>query len=181
MYMLSFGLTQRERKRIEALIATALDGNMMRRGLALLRLDEGESAASVAEFLQISRQTLYNWTSAFQERQNMDLYLRLSEGPHPGRPRRLHGKIESLLETVLDVNPLDLGYPSTVWTAALLSRYLEEKHGIIASNRSVRYALKRLDYQWKRPRHTLARRSPTWQQQKGGLKKGFPGVLVPSF
>jgi transposase len=179
--MPNFGLKRNERKAIEAIIASASDGNVIRRGLALLHLDEGRSLATVAVSLRVSRQTVYNWISAFQDRSNLDMCSRLSEGYHPGRPRRIHGKIEPLLEEVLDLNPFNLGYPSTVWTAALLTHHLEEKYGIIASNRSVRYALKRLDYRWKRPRHTLARRSPAWQQQKGGSNTGFPGVLALSF
>lgn len=174
-------LKRNERKLIQAEIARTQDGEVLRRGVALLRLDDGECLVSVAKFFLVSRQTIYNWISAFAERRDLNLVARLSEGVRSGRPRRLHGNIEPLLESALDSNPFDLGYASTVWTASLLARHLAEKHGIVASNRSVRYALKRLDYRWKRPRHTLARRSPSWQQQKGGSNTGFPGVLEPSF
>ena len=174
-------LNRNERRAIKELIATSTDGSIVRRGLALLRMDAGESLASVANTFQVSRQSIYNWISGFCERQGLDLTLRLSESPRRGRPRHIHGRIEPLLESVLDVNPMDLGYPSTVWTADLLVHHLEERHGILASNRSVRYALKRLDYCWKRPRHSLSRRSPAWQQQKGGLNTGSESVRERSF
>ena len=174
-------LKRNERKSIQAEAASTQDGEVLRRGIALLRLDDGDSLASVAKFFLVSRQTIYNWISAFAKRRDLDIVSRLSEGVRSGRPRRLHGNIEPLLESVLNSNPFDLGYGSTVWTASLLARYLEEKHGISASNRSVRYALKRIEYRWKRPRHTLSRRSPVWQQQKGASNTGFPSVPAPSF
>lgn len=179
--MSRFGLNRNERMAIEVLVSHSPIGSIVRRGLALLRIDEGQSLASVASSFRVSRQTIYNWISGFCERQDLNLVSRLSENPHPGRPRHLHGRIEPLLEDVLDSNPMDLGYPSTVWTADLLTQYLEEKHGVMASNRSVRYALKRLDYSWKRPRHSLSRRSPAWQQQKGGSNTDSESVCERSF
>jgi transposase len=50
----------------------------------------------------------------------------------------------------------------------LLRRYLWEAHGLETSPRSIGRALARLGLRWKRPRHELANRSPTWRQAKGG-------------
>ena len=43
------------------------------RAQALLWLDEGESVEQIAELLHVSRQTIYNWLSRFQERAELDL------------------------------------------------------------------------------------------------------------
>ena len=76
--------------------------------------------------------------------------------------------IEPLLDPLLDQDPRERGYQATVWTAALLQHYLEAAQGIKVSRQSVSLALLRLRIRWKRPRHHLALRSPTWRQAKGG-------------
>src|SRR3954454_21577038 len=50
-------------------------------------IDEGSDVAAVAELLQVSRQTVYNWLSRFQERAQLDLRARLLDAPRLGRPR----------------------------------------------------------------------------------------------
>ncbi len=78
---------------------------------------------------------------------------------------------------MIDLDPREFGYQSTVWTAALLVVYLSDVHHIAVSQRSVSYALERLRIVWKRPRYDLARRSRTWRQAKGGFNVAFQGAL----
>jgi len=52
-------------------------------------------------------------------------------------------------------------------------QHLAEVHHLRVSRVSVNLALGRLRIRWKRPRHLLARPSPTWRQAKGGLKRGL--------
>src|SRR5215470_8066872 len=73
---------------------------------------------------------------------------------------------------VIDHDPRLYDYNSTVWTAPLLTRYLADFAGLHVSIPSVRLALKRLRVKWKHPRYQLSLRPPTWQQAKGGLKRG---------
>jgi hypothetical protein len=49
-----------------------------------------------------------------------------------------------LIEAVIDEDPRELGYHSTVWTAALLIHHLQRVHGIEVSRKSVSAALARL-------------------------------------
>jgi hypothetical protein len=59
-----------------------------------------------------------------------------------------------------------------------LQQYLEEVHQLGVSRPSVSLALARLRIRWKRPRHHLARRSPTGGQAKGGLKRAWRRATV---
>lgn len=93
---------------------------------------------------------------------------RLRPGSRSGRPRTVHGIIDPLILEVIDRDPRDLGYRSTVWTAPLLRQYLQEVHHLVVSRPSVSFAIDRLGLRWKRPRHDLARRATTWRQAKGG-------------
>jgi transposase len=165
--MIGFHLRPREYQELEALTKRSIDV-AAQRAHALLGLEEGLSAAEIAELLDLSRQTIYNWTEAFRERKELDLTQRLQDAPRCGRPVTASGIIDPWIDAVIDDDPRDHGYHSTVWTASLLQRYLEEVHALVTSRKSVSRALSRLGIRWKRPRHRLAERSQTWRQAKGG-------------
>jgi len=134
----------------------------------LLWLPEGEAVQEVAQPLGVTRQTVYNWATRFQQRSTLDLAERLADGPRSGRPPTALGIIDPLVLEVIDSDPRDWGYAATVWTAPLLQRYLREVHDLDVSRPSVSLAIDRLDIAWKRPRHRLAQRPDTWRQAKGG-------------
>jgi transposase len=138
------------------------------RAQALLWLAEGSGVEEVADVLHVSRQTVYNGVSRFQERQGMGSRARLLDAPRPGRPPSAGGLIDRLIASVIDGDPRVLGYHSTIWTAPLLRCYRRDYHEIEVSDRTVGRALDRLRLRWKRPRHELALRPATWRQSKGG-------------
>ena len=170
--MLPFRLRPSEYQQLGTLVDQAHDSVTVQRGNALLALHEGLSASEIADLADVSRQTVYNWAAAFQGRRHLDLAQRLRDAPRSGRPATALGIIDPLLDAVIDTDPRVHGYRSTVWTAPLFQRYLEEGHGIATSRKSVSRALARLGLRWKRPRHRLAQRPATWRQAKGGSKMG---------
>lgn len=106
--------------------------------------------------------------------------VRVADGPRSGRPRTAHGVIEPLIVAVLDRDPRELGYRSTIWTAPLLAQYLLDEQGLKVSDDSVRLALRRVGIRWKRPRHRLVLRPETWRHAKGGSNEGWPPESAPS-
>jgi transposase len=166
--MTEFDIGGRERTRLKALAARTHDARQAVRAHALLWLDSGESVPDVAERLGVARQIIYNWISRFHERASLGLEARLSDAPRCGRPATAAGIIDPLIDRVIERDPRDLGYRSTVWTAPLLVRYLEDEHHLIVCDDSVRLAIARLKIRWKRPRHRLALRPYAWRQAKGG-------------
>lgn len=173
---MAFQLRRRERQGLKALSRQPEDARSLRRTLALLWLDEGVAVQEVAERLQVSRQVVYTWASRFQTRQAMPLAVRVADGRRSGRPPVIQGVIDPLIAAVIDHDPQDWGYQAAVWTASLLTHYLRESQALEVSQRSVSLAIARLRIRWKRPRHHLARQSPTWRQAKGGLNAGSRGV-----
>jgi len=149
------------------------DPRQMHRAQALLWLHDGDTVDEVATRLFVTPRTVLRWCRRFHERQTLALPARLADGPRSGRPRTVHGLVDPLISAVIDGDPRQLGYHSTVWTAPLLRQYLRDVHHIQASQRSVGLALARLDIAWKRPRYALARRAPTWRQAKGGLNEAL--------
>jgi transposase len=166
--MIDFSLKRRERRSLEDFVTCSCGSRELRRAQALLWLGAGESAEEVAARLRVSRQTVYNWWARFSTRQELELAARLADGGRLGRPRTARGIIEPLIAEVIEEDPREFGYRSTVWTAPLLVSYLGSEHGVAVSLRSVGYALEREQLHWKRPRHRLALRPETWRQAKGG-------------
>jgi transposase len=161
-------LSGKERTNLEYVVAHAHDSRVLQRAYALLWLDDGESATEVAIRLGVSRQSIYNWIDLFHARLDQEIASRLSDAARSGRPRTAHGIIDPLIDAVIESDPRDFGYRSTVWTAPLLVDYLADKHNLVISDDSVRLAIARLKVRWKRPRHRLALRPLTWRQSKGG-------------
>ena len=161
-------LSNRLRGELEYLLVHTPLAKERCRAQAVLWLADGEPVEQVAELLQVSRQTVYNWTDRFQQREGLDLRARLLDAPRSGRPPTALGIIDPLIEAVIDQDPRKSGYHSTVWTAALLIRHLKRVHGIEVSRKSISSAMDRLGIRWKRPRHQLALRPETWRQSKGG-------------
>lgn len=185
--MAQFQLKWRERRVLEQLARETQDATILRRAQALLWLHHGESAASISLRLGVSRQVIYQWIGHFRQDTTdgtgdlaSRLRRRLAVRPRAGRPRTVQGVIDPLLDTVLEQDPRECGCNSTVWTAALLQEYLQQEHHLVASVPSIRLALARLDWHWKRPRHQLQLRTPTWRQAKGGLKRGSANGPAPS-
>lgn len=163
-----FALSGKERVQLEALIAHTHDARQALRACALLWLDDGESVQAVAHRLGVTRQTVYNWASRLEPRDESEVAARLLDAPRCGRPCTAAGVIDPLIDAVIERDPRELDYRSTVWTAALLVAYLRDEHQLTVPDDSVRLAIARLRLRWGRPRHRLALRPATWRQAKGG-------------
>jgi transposase len=161
-------LNSKEAARLETLLRVPPDTRALKRVQALLWLNDGESVGTVAERLRVTRQTVYNWGAHFLARTDLPLELRVADAARCGRPRTALEIIDPFLEQVIDTDPRELGYRSTIWTALLLQDHLRIQHQVCVSTKSINRALERLQISWKRPRHTLARRAWYWRQAKGG-------------
>ena len=172
--------SDRQRAELGTLVVHTPSAKERCRAQALLWLAGGDAVEDIADLLHVSRQTIYNWARQFRDRADRDLRSRLRDAPRSGRPRAGRGSIDSLIAGVIDSDPRDLGYQSTVWTAPLLCRYLQEHHEIAVCDRTVSRAIARLGIRWKRPRYQLALRAETWRQAKGGRSAGWTAASARS-
>jgi transposase len=166
--MTSFKLSSQQRRQLNSLAVHTTDADLLRRVQSLLWLADGHNIKDIAHRLRMCPRTIYYWVEQYQSRADYDIISRLSVLPRSGRPRTAHGIIDPLIDKIIDTDPRELDYRSTVWTAHLLRRYLAEAHQLSVSQRSISYALERLSIRWKRPRHQLALRHRFWRQAKGG-------------
>ena len=145
-------LTYWQRRRLRRQLAGARDAHLYRRTLAVLEFDRGRSAADIAAMLGVTRQSVYNWVGAYAA--GLDPTT-LADTDRPGRPPLLTEDARSRLRRLFGCSPQDLGYPGTTWTVPLLQEQLERETGQRPSDDTIRRALHRLDYVWKRPRYVL--------------------------
>jgi transposase len=161
-------LTDKERIELQYLLTKQIESQQYQRALALILLDDGLSVDEIAQHLKVSRQFIYKWVARFLEHRSLPPADRLLDAARSGRPVTCCGIIDPLIDAVIDFDPRDYGFNSTVWTAELLRTYLGKNHKQEVSLRSIGYALERLRIRWKRPRHVLARQDLYWRQAKGG-------------
>src|SRR5687767_11173064 len=145
--MSTIRLTPAQRRRLARERDQATDARVYRRAVALLELGRGRPAAEVAALLGVTRQAVYHWAAAFARAGDP---AALADAPRAGRPRVLGDEGLDLLEAVLGWDPQQLGLPHAGWTVPLLSRTLAIGTGREPSADTVRRALDRLGYAWKR-------------------------------
>ncbi len=166
--MALFKLTSRASACLREIARGSRNARQVRRAQALLWLHKDHSAQAVADRLGMSRQTVQRWKKQYQERTLDSVLERLQEGEHTGRTPRQLKLARKEIERVWQRDPRRYGFRARNWTVPML-RCLIHRHTQISVSRStVRRALRSLRYRYKRPRLTLARRSPTWRQEKGG-------------
>lgn len=145
-------LTSWQRHRLQRQLAATEDVRLFRRTLAVLEFDHGRPAADIARMLGVTRQTVYNWVEA---------YLAACDATalQDHRGRAYHGVLdedaEHLLAALLALSPQELGCPHVSWTVPLLQQALEIATRQRVSADTVRRALHRMDFVWKRPRYDL--------------------------
>ena len=87
-------------------------------------------------------------------------------GDHPRSTTRRRAE----LERVLEASPLDEGYDFTTWTVPLLSSHLKQRMGLDVSDDTVRRALGRLEFVWRRPRWYVESEDPEYDVRMGAIE-----------
>src|SRR5574340_527998 len=150
--MSRLNLTSWQRRRLRRQRADTRDARLYRRTVAVLEFDAGRPAAEIAQMLGGPRQSIYHWVATYQQAFDP---AQLADAEGRGRPRLLDEDHEHLLGALLARSPQELGYPHTSWTVPLLQEALVIATEQAVSADTVRRALRRLDYVWKRPRYDL--------------------------
>jgi transposase len=159
---MSFVLTVSQRVALEAAAAAEPRVRRWKRAQALLLRADGLTVEAVASTLGGSPASIYAWTAAWRQH-GVD---GLREGDHGGGQVKLDAAAEGLLEAVLATDPQAHGHRATGWTVALLRVELAAA-GVVVADRTVRRALHRLGYRWKRPRYVLGRPDPAYAEKRG--------------
>jgi len=155
-------LTERQRTELEAIAATETRVRRWKRAQAVLLLAAGQTPATVARMLRCSVASVYNWAAAWRQHG----VAGLQEGDHGGGQVKLGAGAEAVLGALLAEDPQSHGQQATGWTVPLLRTELATA-GYAVSGKTVRRALHRLGYRWKRPRYVLGRPDPEYTEKRG--------------
>ena len=167
--MARFKLASRARQRLREIARTSADAQQVRHAQGLLWLHAGSPVEAVAQRLGVNRRTVYYWVAQYQARQDAPVAERVGVGQRSGRPPLELRVAQKVIQRVWSRDPRRYGFRALVWTVPMLRCQIERQTGQAVSRSTVRRALRRLRYRYKRPRLVLARRSTTWRQAKGGL------------
>lgn len=171
--MSQLNLTSRQRNRLRRQLSATEDVRLFRRTLAVLEFDHGRPAADIARMLGVTRQTVYNWVEAFARAGDP---AALEDRRGQGHLPLLDENAEHFLESLLAISPQEVGYPHTGWTVPLLLEALEIATGLRVSDDTLRRALGRLDFAWKRPRYDFD--PDPLREKKTPHPQASPGVAA---
>ena len=155
-------MTEAERAALAAAAAAEKRTRTWKRYHAVWLVASGEGPGTAARAVRCSVASVYGWVRRWRE----GGVAALAEGPHPGAARRLDAAGDALLARLLAEDPQARGHQATGWTVPLLRTELAIA-GYRVGARTVRRALKRLGYRWKRPRYVLGRPDPEYAEKRG--------------
>ena len=166
--MALFKLTSRAYSMLREIARSSTKARQVRRAQALLWLHENHTASTVAQRLGMSWRTIQRWKREYQERGQDPVLARIQEGQHTGRVPEQLKLAQKEIARVWRRDPRRYGFRARNWTVPMLRCQIHRHTTTWVSRSTVRRALRRLHYRYKRPRLVLALRSPTWRQEKGG-------------
>jgi transposase len=156
-------LTDEERADLEGAVAGERRVRLWRRYRAVLLLADDLAPPAVARALGCSLSSVYNWAAMWADGGLAGLR---GKGHGGGRERLLAGGGEALLEELLGQDPQARGHAAAGWTVPLLVGELA-RAGHAVGERTVRRALHRRGWRWKRPKYVLGRPDPAYEVKKG--------------
>ena len=142
--------TDEERRTLKQMKQQQVGRVAMRAHLVLLS-DRGYKVPDITDLHNVKDDTVYKWFDRFDEEGPPGLYDREREG----RPPKIDEEAEEELKRVLKAPPIEEGYEATRWTTPKLAEHLEKELGTDVHPETVREALQRLEFSWKRPRRDL--------------------------
>jgi transposase len=155
-------LTAEGRETLAGAAARERRVRVWRRYQAVLLVGEGRHPEAVATAVGCSRASIYSWVAAWRR----EGLVGLREAPHLPPPPAHTLPLEALLTALLRDDPQTHGHHATGWTMPLLHGEVQ-RAGHRVSEHTVRRAVRRLGWRWKRPKYVLGRPDPAYAEKRG--------------
>ena len=163
-----FGFDRYDKVRLQNAMQKVEDKRTFLRLHAVLLFAEGMDVHAVAKMTGKSVRMVYQW---------IKLYLKdhspgaLYDSMKTGRPVAAKKITAKRIVRELKLNPLLLGYNTTVWTVALLAKHLSDLYACEIRPRTLYRRMKQIGLRCKRPRYVYSEKDPNRAQKKGRLSE----------
>ena len=147
--MQSIALTPQERKELVVRMKRERKPSRRLRMHIVLLAADGHRPARIARVLYCSRTTVYSVVGRFVGEGRAAFEDRKRRGPRPLLDRSACGRIETLVEEEM---PAAYGWLRSRWSCSLLMLQLFKERALLVSRETLRRALHRLEFRWRRPR-----------------------------
>jgi putative transposase len=139
----------------------------------ILLAADGLSPTEIARVLFCSRTTVYAIVDRFTRKRRMAFDDRQRRGPKPLLEESANERIERLVE---GESPAEHGWLRSRWSCKLLALQLfRERSALVVSRETLRRALQRLGFRWRRPRPVPPEKSS--EEQVEEKRKRLEDVL----
>ena len=159
---MSLVFSERERTALVRAAAHERRVRQWRRYQAVLLVADGMPPQQAAASVGCSRASVYSWLTAWRA----GGLAGLVEAPHPPPIQAHAAPLEALLSVLLADDPQRHGHHATGWTIPLLHGEARAV-GLMVSDHTVRRAVRRLGWRWKRPKYVLGRPDAAYDEKKG--------------
>ena len=151
-------------------------GRVAERARQVLLSTRGFTVQEIMHVFEHADETIYKWFDRFDKEGCRGLYDR----DRTGRPPEIDEEAEEQIDRLLKDSPLDEGYDFTTWTTPLLKSHLKERMGIEVSEATVRRALARLNFVWRRAKWHIFDRDPDYEARMAAIEAALadPEVTV---
>ena len=168
--MIHIDLIPEQRKALEQ-ARRMRSSNLAERCFAVLLSDRGQRVPAIAESMGRHEHTIRSWLKAYLQDGIEGLKV-----PSPvGRTNRKEQAALTILQPVLIKPPSEYGYLEAGWSTNLLVDYLH-RQGLETSESTVKRALKRGGWVYKRFAKTMPAHAPSSEEKKVGWMR----LSVPS-
>lgn len=141
-------------------------GRVAERARIVLLSARHYTVPDLCQIFEMTDDTIYKWFDRFDEQGPEGLF----DLPRSGRPPELDEEAEREIERLLDGSPLAEGYDFTTWTVPLMGEHLKRRLGLEVSDETVRRALRRLEFVWRRPRWAIKARDPRSEERMEAIE-----------
>ncbi|HQN18116.1 MAG TPA: IS630 family transposase [Syntrophobacteraceae bacterium] len=147
------------------------DLRTVRKVNAILAIAEGYSYSVTARILNVCKESVRLWISAF-----------LLKGPKsinpsksPGRPPKLTKTQRNQLDEIITNGPTAAGYPGACWRSPMIQHLIHEEFGVFYSVNYIAQLLKNMGFSYQKARFVSDHKDP--EKRKEWSDKTWPEIL----
>ncbi len=160
------GFNRYDQHRLRRALKEVADKRTFLRLKAVLLVAQGLRINEVSKIIDKSVQIIYHWVGSYLKNHHVES---LDDARRTGRPPVAKSITDQRIMRELRLNPLRLGYNTTVWTVELLAKHLSQLYECSISPRTLYRRMKQIGLRCKRPRYVYSEKDPHRAQKKGRL------------